>query len=158
MTAPYDYAGRTCGYDKDVQNKPYLLFLDLKDCIGSDGYCDTLTPSVCVSQCPTENFIYNRNSSTDSLEKIKEKLICTADTDVSSISSFDHLDILMSHKKCAKWYLISEPVYKRCLAFNAWVGHENQTITSDELFKARTAIRDQELLLNKMASSIRASM
>ncbi|KAL7301458.1 hypothetical protein TKK_0005898 [Trichogramma kaykai] len=150
LDIPYDYADRACGLDPEVQDKPYLLILDLKNCSGLEHEC--LAPSTCVSQCPTENFIYKRETNTDSLDKVKEKLHCTADINVTSIASFDQLDLLISHKKCAKWYLKSEPWRNKCLAQNAWEGHENETISSDELFEVRVAIKEMEHIVQKFYS------
>jgi choline transporter-like protein 2/4/5 len=156
LATPTDYAGRSCGYDSDVKSKPYLLLLDMKSCIGFEDICDT--PSVCVSECPSENFIYNEESKNVSLDAIKEKLFCTSDINITAISSFSQLDILIDHKKCAKWYLKSQPEAGKCLAFNAWEGHESETITSDELAQVRNAIREQDFIINKFYNDIKSAL
>ena len=156
LAAPTDYAGRLCGIDEDVRDKPYLLVLDLKNCTGLNLEC--LSPSTCVSECPNENYIYKRETNTESLEMVKGKMFCTNDVNLTYITSFDQLDILISHKKCSKWYLKSQPVAERCLAFNSWEGHENETITSDELYRARKAINDMECLMHKFYTDASVAM
>lgn len=93
-----------------VISKPYLVFFNLEKCIDPlvpiNG-CPT--PQVCVEQCPTSLFIYDRNAcSANTLETIKSKLICNRNVDVRTIQNCNQLDVLITDDYCAKWYLPSE--------------------------------------------------
>lgn len=152
LTHPADDAGRTCGIDAEVIDKPYRMYLNLNKC-KSDKDSDPLSvcdsPSVCVSKCPTENFLYDKDTKPYPLDKLKEKLICATDINLTIITSFDDIDILIGNGKCARWYLESTPVLLNCIAPHAWKGHENETVSEEKLKEINTVIKGSEEFLKK---------
>lgn len=110
LLVPRDTDGYQCGQDSDVIDKKYLLFFDLAKC------ADPLVPlngcpttQTCVKECPTTNFVHDKNVCNQNFAAYKQKLICTRHVNVNTIASCDKLEELMSSEQCARWYLKSEP-------------------------------------------------
>lgn len=135
---PTDSEGRKCGIDFIVKDKPYLVIFDLTKCISASTTCNT--PQVCQSKCPTENFVYTSRNPQSSVEETKSKLICEMGINLTSVSTWEDLDILISNEKCARWYLNSTSITKRCIPLKPLEGLGNITINADELNLAKKAI------------------
>lgn len=131
---PEDSHSRACGVDADVVNTPYLFFLNPKECL---DIFDCHSTKICVSKCPTENFIISRS---ETLEQVKAKLICDIDVNTTLIRSFDQLDQLVNLERCAKWYLVSDVSSKYCLPTKVWEGHEDETLNAQQLNETRKMI------------------
>ena len=137
LIAPTDSEGRRCGVDSEVIEKPYLVFFDLTKCISVSTSCNT--PQVCRKKCPSDNFIFIRNPQV-TVEETKSKLICEMDVNLTSVLTWDELDILVSNEKCARWYLNSTSITGRCVPFKPLEGFMNVTIDEDKLNVAKKAI------------------
>lgn len=123
LLVPKDSQGARCGLDSHVKGKQYLFFFDLTKCFGPNVLftgCNTpqvmsenhvtssyntiivwLVTQVCVEKCPTELFAAREGSPIN-----REDLICTYDTDTSSLTPAQLLELTKSGK-CASWYLPS---------------------------------------------------
>jgi solute carrier family 44 (choline transporter-like protein), member 2/4/5 len=123
LLVPIDSQGQRCGSDSVVRNKPYLLFFDLSKC------ADPLVPlngcptsQVCVEQCPTEDFYYDKSScNAGTFNAIKAKLICKGDKGI--IQNCAQLDDSIETEYCARWYMKSESCeyLNRYMASNGFV-------------------------------------
>ncbi|XP_058789948.1 choline transporter-like 2 [Phymastichus coffea] len=156
LAYPSDSGGRFCGIDEGVVDKPYLMYLNLRKCIPSNSTSNNTdifhpcqSSSVCVSQCPLENFMYNKFVP---VNEIKNKLICTADVNLTSITTAEEIEILISNDKCAKWYLKSRHTLKHCIASETWKGHEHETITEEELKNVNIIIEVSKSFVKKTYS------
>lgn len=124
LLVPKDSAGRRCGKDTEVLNKPYLFFHDLTQCLSPTvAFTGCPTPQVCVKGCPTQ-FYVERQPSYD----IKEYCVDAV---------------------CPTWILPSKPFQKRCIPTLSKV---NQTMldlidnTDTFLPKLKQAISNVKLL------------
>lgn len=135
---PTDTEGRKCGVDSHVINKKFLLFFDLSQCIKitPETYRSCPTTQVCVERCPTTNFYYDNSKNRVSLNELKRQLICKIDVNLDSVRSIDQVDALVQHEKCARWYLNSTSILRRCMPVKVWDEFLNATITDPELRKA----------------------
>jgi choline transporter-like protein 2/4/5 len=107
LLVPRDSAGSRCGLDHNVKDKPYLFFFDLTKCFGPTvPFTGCPTTQVCVKECPSEYFYFPNQ------EEEFRKLICSYDvTPTDKIEAKDAVE----KKKCAEWYLKSQPFEKRCI-------------------------------------------
>ncbi|OXU24348.1 hypothetical protein TSAR_004589 [Trichomalopsis sarcophagae] len=137
LIVPTDSEGRKCGIDLDVQDKPYLVFFDLTKCV--NNRCDTT--QVCQTKCPDSNFVYQSSSNDTVLPAdVKNKLICQIDVNVDLIKDWSTLDYYVARGKCAKWYLKSKPIIKRCIPETPIPIEFNSTITNDQLNNATSIV------------------
>jgi choline transporter-like protein 2/4/5 len=109
LIVPTDSNGRKCGVDSDVQDNPFLLFFDITKCANST--CNTI--QVCQKKCPDTNFFYQNHVGL--LEDVKKNIICKSDINVNLIDTWDQLDYYVAQNKCARWYMNSESINKRCI-------------------------------------------
>lgn len=141
LLVPMDSEGRKCGVDSEVIDRPYLVFFDLTKCATvSAAYSNCKTPQVCVSHCPTSNFMYTLNSTLLSLEDLKGTMICKPEINLAGKNKLQ-LDNYVAKNKCASWYLISVSITKRCIPFNIWAEFVNATITNNDLQLATKAVQ-----------------
>lgn len=136
LLVPKDSQGARCGLDSHVLDKPYLFFFDLTKCLQPIPFTGCKTNQVCVRKCPDKAFLYDA-ATTDI-----NSLICEAGVNPSRYDA----QRLVSEGKCAKWYLSSEPVQKRCLP-NIFTPHElsrlknaGENVTGEILDNAKAAI------------------
>ncbi|XP_063972715.1 choline transporter-like 2 [Diachasmimorpha longicaudata] len=108
LLAPTDSEGRRCGLDAQVSNKPYLFFFDLTKCDIDKKLCDT--PQVCLEKCPGKNWIFNAS---DSLEHIRESIICRAGVDVTN-KDINEIEHLIKVTACAPMYFKGKSIVHRC--------------------------------------------
>ncbi|KAK0179707.1 hypothetical protein PV327_005435 [Microctonus hyperodae] len=131
---PTDSKGRKCGVDADVIDKPFLVFFDITKCI--NYRCNT--PQVCRSQCPQSNWYFNPNP--QSINETYDAMLCSDGITVRD-KNIKALKQLIISKACAKWYLKSTPVLKRCIpqlfeaSFRTGLGNDAVNITNGELVK-----------------------
>ncbi|XP_063909767.1 choline transporter-like 2 isoform X2 [Zophobas morio] len=106
LLVPKDSWGGRCGLDEHVKDKPYLFFFDLTKCFGPFvPFTGCPTPQVCVERCPSEYFYF------DNLPNQYQKLICS----YGVVANSSNAQQLVNDKKCAPWYLNSQPFLNRCL-------------------------------------------
>lgn len=112
MLVPTDSAGRKCGVDNSVINKPHLLFFDLENCIDVQvPLFGCKTPQVCVEKCPTDTFIFpgcGGNPSGAEIRQMRQKLICQMGIDVNQIDSCGQIQRHIDRGECARWYMPSK--------------------------------------------------
>jgi solute carrier family 44 (choline transporter-like protein), member 2/4/5 len=105
---PRDTDGYQCGHDSEVVDKPYLMFFDLAKCadplVPLNG-CPT--PQTCVKECPTESFLYNKETCRSDINTYKSKLICSRNVNIRDITSCDQVEKYIEEEKCAEEYLKS---------------------------------------------------
>lgn len=107
---PADMAGRKCGIDSTVIDKPYLFFFDLRKCTDiMTPFVGCQTPQVCVDKCPTTGFSFDMNVCKDNFDATLDKLICRLGVDKQQMLSCDDIKTQINSENCAKWYLESEP-------------------------------------------------
>ncbi|XP_031621563.1 CTL-like protein 2 isoform X2 [Contarinia nasturtii] len=118
LLVPTDSSGRKCGVDNGVVNEPYLLFFNLEKCIDPTvPLFGCKTPQVCVRECPTTTFIFDKyqcNPST--FPSIRDKLICQKNENKFDIRDCDDIQNRVDRGSCASWYLPSKPFLKRCIS------------------------------------------
>lgn len=109
LLVPTDSSGRKCGIDNGFIDKPYLLFFNLEKCVDPTvPLFGCKTPQVCVAKCPTESFVYNHyQCNPQTLNQIREKLICRDEIDKWSITDCPRINELVENEQCARWYLES---------------------------------------------------
>ena len=97
LILPKDSKGNICGKTKNYENKKYLLFFDITECIGFLTSLSLSCPTrqICVEKCPDET-LYDKIPS--HLEKIKNNFC------------FDS-------KTCPSYVLKSESLLGRCVPF-----------------------------------------
>lgn len=109
LLVPTDSAGRKCGVDNSVINKPYLLFFNLERCIDARvPLFGCKTPQVCVEKCPTTAFIFNEfGCNNNNFYVTRENLICQMGVNKFEINSCDEIKRRIDKGDCARWYLPS---------------------------------------------------
>lgn len=110
---PKDSNGRKCGIDNDVLDKPILAFFDLSKCVNLNLKFKCNTPQVCVKECPSENWIFDKNKS--NIDDIRKHIICKNNINVSKIQTIEAYEKLIKEDSCASWYLKSKPILRRCI-------------------------------------------
>lgn len=125
-TVAKDHIGFACGIDPEVKNKPYLFYLDWESCPVDKFDKPFNSTSTCVTQCPTENF--HVSNFDENINRIKKMLICTSDVNVNSIMSKTQLNRLVHHKKCARRYSASKPMYGICYPLDRIVQRTSNTV------------------------------
>lgn len=135
---PTDSKGRKCGVDDDVIDKPFLVFFDLTKCI--NNRCNT--PQVCQSQCPQSNWYFNPNP--QSMNETYNAMLCEDGITVMN-KNIEELERLIASKACAKWYLKSTSVLKRCIPQlfeeSFPTGLDNVNITKEKLVEPIKVIK-----------------
>ncbi|XP_046423032.1 choline transporter-like 2 isoform X1 [Neodiprion fabricii] len=142
LVYPTDSEGRICGRHTDVEDRPYLVFFDLTKCVAVTSVtqgCDT--PQVCVPKCPTDNFVWQLNSSilANNLTALRTAMICKIEIDVDTATA-DQLATYVSNDVCAQWYLTSTSVTGRCIPNGIPELFVNYTMTVADLEEASTYI------------------
>ncbi|XP_055591985.1 choline transporter-like 2 isoform X3 [Uranotaenia lowii] len=117
LLVPTNSVGLKCGIDSEVQHEPYLVFFDISKCAQYDvPLYGCKTPQVCVAECPKENFGFSMAAcSSATLEEIKKRLICEHTVRKDQISTCQQIETYVNGERCAKAYLKSVPLSKRCL-------------------------------------------
>ncbi|XP_006823430.1 choline transporter-like protein 2 [Saccoglossus kowalevskii] len=158
-----DGRGQICGYDTLVADKPYLFYFDITACASAASLLELQCPTtqICVSKCPTENWVgyleevkYQDPTTTLSVEWTK--FIC--DYDIDAENSGKSPLTLFEDDECASYYLESSDLYGRCIpsfivtaveaasglitdsSNHTLVDANNQTISLDDLEAAQIAL------------------
>lgn len=156
LLVPMDSQGARCGLDSHVRDKPYLFFFDLTKCLQPIPFTGCNTPQVCVKQCPQTLFLLDNTN-----YYRPEDMICT--NDVRPPMTKNEALRLVSDGKCARWYLHSESVEKRCLPniFSqndlAQLTNIGSNVTVEMLQKVRNSIKslvDFEQIGNNVVDDI----
>ncbi|KAF2353312.1 Choline transporter-like [Trinorchestia longiramus] len=138
---PTDSRGQVCGRDTAVKDKPYLFFFDLTRCASPKVVATgCATPQVCVKECPSKNWFYNGNDDAEA----RRNLICQYDID--PLTTTESIMDLVSHSKCAFYYVRSGEVAKRCIPSVADVGTAIHDTSGDALKTAEGNEVTAELL------------
>ncbi|XP_055842030.1 choline transporter-like 2 isoform X3 [Episyrphus balteatus] len=116
LLVPTDSFNRKCGVDATVKDKKYLFFFNLEKCIDPlVPITGCPTPQVCVAECPTETFVWDNVKNKLSLDDLKKKLICQTEAYKMSINSIADAEKAIVSNRCARWYVKSKPLSKRCV-------------------------------------------
>ncbi|XP_011506573.1 PREDICTED: CTL-like protein 2 isoform X2 [Ceratosolen solmsi marchali] len=154
---PSDSEGRKCGIDSQVKDKPYLIFFDLTKCARiSPEYRTCPTTQVCVKECPQKNFLYD-DIKNIGINQLKSQLICKTDVKLDKVTRLQEIKILVNHEKCARWYLESTSIFRRCFPKKVWNEFVNATITQPQLKNAKevvVAVASIEDVLQKVYQDI----
>ncbi|XP_012269196.2 choline transporter-like 2 [Athalia rosae] len=152
LLVPTDTEGRKCGVDSDVAGKPYLVFFDLTKCAAlsaATNGCDT--PQVCVAECPNTDFVWDVSSLTQDLETLRSSMLCKIEIDVSR-STREQLQTYVENNVCARWYLRSRNLARRCIPVTIPEIYVNYTMTVSELDSAsqyvKLLVEAEEILRN----------
>lgn len=131
---PTDSQGNICGREPFIKEK-YLFFFDITQCLQRAYKPGDLlptfmcnTPQVCVEHCPNETFAVSNALGTIDDTVLRSKLICQY-----GVNPFDTKttvqDLVGKDQKCAKYYLKSGSVARRCLPGR--LSKENDKIKDD---------------------------
>ncbi|KAG0443070.1 hypothetical protein HPB47_015320 [Ixodes persulcatus] len=115
---PTDSQGNICG-KAPFEDKKYLYFFDITKCLQRAYKPGDLlpslicnTPQVCVEHCPNETF--SVDNAKGSKDELRSKLICQYGVNPLDTSvTVD--DLVNKDQRCAKYYLKSSSVARRCL-------------------------------------------
>lgn len=132
---PMNSEGLKCGLDAEVRDKPYLFFFDLTKCAAPNaiaGGCRTR--QVCVEECPTENFAFVVNRTSNGWQ---EKMICDYRVSVTDDKDAQYK---IDNNMCAAYYLKSKGVYGRCLP-----GPMDPNAQALQTLLSKTAVELEEL-------------
>lgn len=123
LMVPTDSAGRKCGVDNGVIDKPFLLFFNLEKCIDARvPLFGCKTPQVCVEKCPTESFVFsNYQCREEMVGTIRNQLICQMGVRKEEIRSCADIENKINKDECARWYLPSNSC--KCLESVSLVHH-----------------------------------
>lgn len=105
---PVNSEGELCGYGNQ-RGKNYLFFFDLVACgrMGVGVFVSGCpTPQICVSECPTSNFVYNPTGGSNQFD---EKY-CKSTLDRTKPSSE-----IIEKDMCSPYYFRSQPAINRCV-------------------------------------------
>lgn len=124
---PTDSQGNVCGHDNrnnvtgepkyDMRDRKFLMFFDLTQCLNPAVFVTgCLTPQVCVSRCPDENYFPFGLAAIgrgDSAIKSKMKEFCSP---LINDPKFKDKTVkqLIKENICPPWYLKSSPYLGRC--------------------------------------------
>lgn len=93
-----------------------------------------------MERCPTTNFYFDDAAENKGLEALKRELICKVDVKLDRITRLEQIRKLVDQEKCARWYLNSTSLFRRCLPYKVWDGFLDKTITDPELRQARKLV------------------
>lgn len=99
-----------CGFGTQ-RGKPYLLFYDIVACgrMGPGVFVDGCpTTQICVSECPTENWVYFEAAVTEDKTKLR---YCKPGFDLASKKFL----ALIHDEDCPAYLMASKPVLNRCV-------------------------------------------
>ncbi|XP_063547209.1 choline transporter-like 2 isoform X3 [Cydia strobilella] len=115
LLAPMDMKGRRCGLDSTLQDKKYLVFFDISECLSpTTAISGCKTPQVCVNGCPTETIVFNTGSNTAAtFNNWRSKMICVDGINTATMTH-DEATQYMKDTKCASYVLKSQSVLGRC--------------------------------------------
>lgn len=110
ILAPADSRGRLCGVHADVADKHYLFYLDIAKCAHTmSPFVGCETPQVCVSRCPSTEFLFDIAECQQNFDGTLAKLMCQSDAIGQQLSSCSDIERAVNGAQCAKWYLDSQP-------------------------------------------------
>ncbi|XP_037082789.1 choline transporter-like protein 4 isoform X2 [Pollicipes pollicipes] len=118
---PTDTAGKKCGHDPGVEDKPYLHFFDISKCanpVALIAGCPTL--QVCVKKCPSTNFFASPFASEEQLcvRDVRERFYCRPGVDATEEASgggFARTCQSLLARDCAPYTVASAPILDRCV-------------------------------------------
>ncbi|XP_038045562.1 choline transporter-like protein 2 [Patiria miniata] len=127
-----DSMGNVCGKSTGYENKPNLFYFDLLECFTDVSILELGCPSakVCLAVCPTETFAPYTLALKGQLpvdipigDAMWDKFICldgfNATTEYNTVggtySGPEGLAKMFEDKKCAAYYIESEPFADRCI-------------------------------------------
>ncbi|XP_063373104.1 choline transporter-like 2 isoform X4 [Cydia amplana] len=115
LLAPMDMKGRRCGLDSTLQDKKYLVFFDISECLSpTTAISGCKTPQVCVNECPKETIVFNTgNYTAASFNNWRSKMICVDGINTATMTH-DEAVRYMKDTKCASYVLKSQSVLGRC--------------------------------------------
>ncbi|CAB3236907.1 unnamed protein product [Arctia plantaginis] len=114
LLAPVDSNGTRCGLDSGFEERKYLVFFDIQECLSpSTPITGCPTPQVCVKECPTATI--NFKHLTESEFKIyKSSMVCKYDVPMTNMILSDALRYI-DERRCAGSVLKSQPALFRCI-------------------------------------------
>ncbi|XP_061715261.1 choline transporter-like 2 isoform X3 [Cydia pomonella] len=115
LLAPMDMKGRRCGLDSTLQDKKYLVFFDISECLSpTTAISGCKTPQVCVNECPKDTIVFNTGSYTAAtFSSWRSKMICVDGINTATMTH-DEATQYMKDSKCASYVLKSQSVLGRC--------------------------------------------
>ncbi|XP_048004473.1 uncharacterized protein LOC125240570 isoform X5 [Leguminivora glycinivorella] len=118
LLAPMDMKGRRCGLDSTLQDKKYLVFFDISECLSpTTAISGCKTPQVCVNECPKETIVFNKgNYMAPTFNDWRSKMICVDGINTATMT-YDEAVQYMNDNKCASYVLKSQSVLSRCIGY-----------------------------------------
>ncbi|XP_072015999.1 choline transporter-like protein 2 isoform X1 [Amphiura filiformis] len=136
-----DYQGNVCGKTPGFEQKPFLFYFDLLECFDTTTIVTSNCPStkICLERCPRETFAPFTLLLLDRLGEAAadaglpdqvgldipdsewDKMMCEYAFDPKAEYTdpvspyFNNLDKIFEDKRCAAYYLKSEPLFERCI-------------------------------------------
>ncbi|XP_039745477.1 choline transporter-like 2 [Pararge aegeria] len=135
LVSPINSKNKFCGKDPGLENKKYLNYLDVTECLSSDFLTSVLgcgTSTVCVEECPEKTVFLETilKKSPEKFDELKSAMVCREDIKIQTLNAQQALEH-MDKDTCAKYVLHSKPVLGRCFPIVVNQGKEdNNTKTS----------------------------
>lgn len=115
LLAPMDSMGRRCGLNSYVEDKKYLVFFDISQCLRPDtAIAGCPTTQVCVKECPKNTILFDTQLTPASFETMKSSMVCTIDVNMNTLT-YEQAKRHIQDGTCAKYVLKSQPVLFRCI-------------------------------------------
>ncbi|XP_075987472.1 choline transporter-like 2 isoform X2 [Anticarsia gemmatalis] len=115
LLAPIDSNGKRCGLDSGLEDKKYLVFFNIENCLTpSTPITGCNTPQVCVKQCPDRTILFKEILTAANFEEYRSSMVCTEAVNTATMT-FSMAQQYMTEKKCASYVLQSQPVLSRCI-------------------------------------------
>ncbi|XP_043225638.1 choline transporter-like protein 4 isoform X2 [Amphibalanus amphitrite] len=121
LLSPTDTAGKKCGFDPGVEEKPYLHFFDISKCANPIVFlAGCPTHQVCVNECPSTNFFATPFGAKEELcvEEVRRRFYCVPGvnaTERSTAGSFTRTCQSLLQRDCAPYTVSSAPIMGRCV-------------------------------------------
>ncbi|XP_075987480.1 choline transporter-like 2 isoform X4 [Anticarsia gemmatalis] len=155
LLAPIDSNGKRCGLDSGLEDKKYLVFFNIENCLTpSTPITGCNTPQVCVKQCPDRTILFKEILTAANFEEYRSSMVCTEAVNTATMT-FSMAQQYMTEKKCASYVLQSQPVLHRCFVNVTEAINNIENITSMGLNEQQVAEQLTALLrFNQLSAQI----
>ncbi|CAH2233911.1 jg14669 [Pararge aegeria aegeria] len=118
LVSPINSKNKFCGKDPGLENKKYLNYLDVTECLSSDFLTSVLgcgTSTVCVEECPEKTVFLETilKKSPEKFDELKSAMVCREDIKIQTLNAQQALEH-MDKDTCAKYVLHSKPGMYLC--------------------------------------------
>ncbi|XP_063695599.1 choline transporter-like 2 isoform X2 [Culicoides brevitarsis] len=106
--------GPTCGFDSNVLDLPYVLYVDERDCARKNrSLSECKEPWICVKECPKGLFDVTSCTSSN-FPVLKENMLCQSESVKKSVINCDTMSKAVQLNKCAAYFNGTEELFDYC--------------------------------------------